>query len=390
MKRKESTNIFWLGLFSHTPLQTQTLTLLPCHGIAWPTGYITLALASAINYASAVQSTNVLLNSATEPSKQQQNYSLSASMITMIISVFVTILHLDHYTRLETYWIKAFRPKAKVELSLILFLILWWIIATWIQTSVNGIAGDGKGQYNLYFSTWACCWTSIWTLERWMVASGMASFHQFLASWPNRAPGWCTILFLSFCTLLCLVDLYTNKNDGSEILRQQLEKVGEGQWYWLLFVVSITIPCAAGFVIVEIFREDKQGGDQDKSQLETIVEGVIFLFLVLAWIPSVMVATTPGGVASLVGNTYFYIWATTVFVMETAVWWVHDWRKRIHQQLQVQQDEYRKIQEEVLTKSRGLTPAATTSESSSIATYVEESHENEQGGIEEDGSEEYS
>lgn len=323
-----------------------------------------------------------MLNSATAATKEQQNYSLSASMITMIISVFVTLVHLDHYTRLEQVWIKAFRPKAKVELGIILFLVLWWIIATWLQTSVNGIAGDGKGQYNLYFSTWSCCWTSIWTLERWMVASGMASFKQFLASWPNRAPGWCTILFLSFCTMLCLVDLFVNKDEGSDILQEQLRQVGQAQWNWLLFVASMTIPCAAGFVIVEIFREDKQGGDQDKSQLETILEGVIFLLLVLAWIPSVIVATTPGGVASLVGNTYFFIWATTVFVMETAVWWVHDWRKRIHQQLQVQQDEYRKIQEGVLAKSREVTRAS----ESSIATNVEGSHGNEEAGIEQDES----
>jgi hypothetical protein len=303
-------------------------------------------------------------------------------MITMIIAVFVTIVHLDHSTPLEKIWIQGFRPKAKVELGLILCLVIWWIIATWIQTSVNGIAGDGKGQYNLYFSTWACCWTSIWTLERWMVASGMASFKQFLASWPNRAPGWCTILFISFCTMLCLVDLFVNWSEGSAVLVAQLTPVGESQWNWLLFVASVTIPCAAGFVIVEIFREDKHEGSQEKSEWGTILEGVIFLLLVLAWIPSVIVATTPGGVASLVGNTYFFIWATTVFVMETAVWWVHDWRKRIHQQLQVQQDEYRKIQEGVLAKSREVTRASEGTRSET--TNVEWSEETEEVAMEQD------
>lgn len=254
---------------------------------------------------------------------------------------------------LKKLWIKAFKPKSKIELGFILFFVIWWVIATWLQTSVAGIAGTGKGQYNLYFSTWACCWTSIWTLERWIVASGMASFKAFLAEWPNRAPSWIATLILSFCTLLTYVDLYLNwQEGGSEVLQDQLTQVGASQWQWLLFIASVTIPCALGFVVVEVFREQRPGGDQNtKSQWETILEGVILLLLVLGWIPSVMVATTPGGIASLVGNAYFFTWATTVFVMETFVWWIHDWRKRIHLILQHQQEEYEKIQEKVQEKS---------------------------------------
>lgn len=222
------------------------------------------------------------------------------------------------------------------------------------QSSVKGIAGTGKGQYNLYFSTWACCWTSIWTLERWIVASGMASFKQFLAEWPNRAPSWIATLILSICTLLCFLDLFLNWQEpsASKVLQEQLEQVGSSQWEWLLFVASVTIPCAIGFVVVEVFREQGPEGDQNnKSQWETILEGCILLLLVLGWVPSVMVATTPGGIASLVGNAYFFVWATTVFVLETMVWWIHDWRKRIHIVLQQQQEEYEKVQKKVLQKN---------------------------------------
>jgi nucleotide-binding universal stress UspA family protein len=139
---------------------------------------------------------------------------------------------------------------------------------------------------------------------------------------------------------------------GSAVLQDQLSQVGRAQWQWLLFVASITIPCALGFVVVEVFREQGPQGDQnEKSQWEIILEGVILLLLVIGWIPSVMVATTPGGIASLVGNAYFFTWATTVFVMETFVWWIHDWRRRIHLILQQQQTEYEKIQEKVQKKS---------------------------------------
>jgi hypothetical protein len=88
-----------------------------------------------------------------------------------------------------------------------------------------------------------------------------------------------------------------------------------------------------------------------KSEWETILEGIVLGLLALAWIPSVIVATTPGGVASFVGNAYFFTWLCTIFVMETSVWWIHDWRKRIQSQLEQQEVDYRKIQQEVLEKS---------------------------------------
>jgi hypothetical protein len=151
------------------------------------------------------------------------------------------------------------------------------------------------------------------------------------------------------------LDSFLKQNEGSIVLQEQLSKVGKSQWQWLLFVASITIPCALGFVVVEVFRTQGPEADSNhKSQWETIVEGAILLLLVLGWIPSVMVATTPGGIASLVGNSYFFTWASTVFVMETFVWWIHDWRKRIHLILQHQQEEYEKIQEKVLEKSEAV------------------------------------
>lgn len=320
-------------------------------------GYITLLLASAINYSSASQSDSAILNSAVPATQTQKNYAMSVSMVTIILSIFILLIHLDRFTCLQKYWLKAFKPKSKIELGLIVFLMLWWIAATWVQTSVGGICGTGKGQYNLYFSTWACCWTSIWTFERWVVASGMASFKHFLAEWPNRAPSWIATLIFSICTLLCYVDAYVNwQEEGvSPVLQEQYSQVGQSQWQWLLFVASITIPCALGFVVVEVFREQGPEGDENnKSQWENILEGCILLLLVLGWVPSVMVATTPGGIAALVGNAYFFTWATTVFVMETSVWWIHDWRKRIHMLLQQQQEDYERIQGELLEKNEAM------------------------------------
>ena len=91
-----------------------------------------------------------------------------------------------------------------------------------------------------------------------------------------------------------------------------------------------------------------------KGQYENILEGFCLAILVCLWIPTVIVATTPGGGASFVGNAYFFTWVTTIFVMETFIWFVHDLRKGVHSALQVKEREYHKRQQEVLEKSRAL------------------------------------
>ena len=58
---------------------------------------------------------------------------------------------------------------------------------------------------------------------------------------------------------------------------------------------------------IELFRDtNADGSTQEKSKVENVVEGVIFLLLVLAWIPTVGTVTTPNGAASMIGNAYFF------------------------------------------------------------------------------------
>ena len=168
-----------------------------------------------------------------------------------------------------------------------------------------------------------------------------------------------TIFFLAFAAFLSFLDLFLNWEDASEqstesqVLLDKFEDVSNSQWEWLLSITSLTLPVAASFVLVELFRVKRSLGDQNqKSEVESVVEGVFLGLLVLGWLPSVIIATTPGGAASQVGNAYFFTWACTVFVMETSVWWIHDWRKGIHKEIQQQEEEYRKIQQKVLANTR--------------------------------------
>jgi hypothetical protein len=203
-------------------------------------GYMTLTLASFINYDAARSSAAIETNRTVVPSTESQRvYAQTTSMVSLLVALVCMLLHLDRVTPLQTsLWIPLFRNGSRYEGVLMVLLTFWWSIATGVETSVTGIAGDGKGQYSLYYSTWACCLTSFWMLERWCVASGwvrcedspqgfiamvgffishihafvlhihvQSSFNAFITSWPNRSPAWICIMILSFFTLVC--DLFS-------------------------------------------------------------------------------------------------------------------------------------------------------------------------------------
>jgi hypothetical protein len=184
-------------------------------------GYMTLFLASFINYDSAQKSSNVDINllHVVPSNDDQRKYAVAVAVVSLIASGFCLVAHLDRITPLERLWIFLFQPSpppptvdpptaapnnlanhpntpttntttdgkandttattatstpsiSTLEGTLALFLTIWWSIATGVATAVSGMAGDGKGQYSLYYSYWACTCTSYWILERCGVAAG--------------------------------------------------------------------------------------------------------------------------------------------------------------------------------------------------------------------------
>ena len=99
-----------------------------------------------------------------------------------------------------------FGPNKRVELCILIFLVIFWLVTIWFNTTIRGIAGEGNEQYNLYFTSWLCLWTTFWTLERWFVASGMSSFQKFISSWPNRCKLWLITFIVSFADFLFVLD----------------------------------------------------------------------------------------------------------------------------------------------------------------------------------------
>jgi hypothetical protein len=129
----------------------------------------------------------------------------------------------------------------------------------------------------------------------------------------------------------------------------------EGLWIWLVVLAALTFSASTIFVLIEIFRETKvDGGTQAKGSCESTVEGVCFFFLVLAWIVSVLFATTPGGPASLIGNAYFFTWLLVIFVFEGMVWYIHDMRQALHRALEEKEDEYKARQKQILEETKRI------------------------------------
>jgi hypothetical protein len=193
------------------------------------------------------------------------------------------------------------------------------------------------------------------------VAAGWSSLRSFVASWPHRAPGWLLILFLSILTLLSYLDLFLNYGQlgggdhRANSVYLYFASVNDVQWTWLLIIASFTILPSAFFVLIELFRDSRS---RTKGQAENILEGISLSLLGLAWIPTVMVATAPGGAASLIGNSYFLTWLLIVFLLETFVWYVHDLRKEFHHSLREKSQAYQDHQRRVYERTKEIQKAA--------------------------------
>lgn len=122
-----------------------------------------------------------------------------------------------------------------------------------------------------------------------------------------------------------------------------------------MIVTVFTFCPAVFFVLIELFRETKADGTTAvKSNLEALIEGLWLVGLTFAWIATVMIATTPQGAASLIGNSYFFTWSMSIFVFEGFIWYIHDKRKATYEALKEKHDEYRQRQQKNLAQATEL------------------------------------
>ena len=105
---------------------------------------------------------------------------------------------------------------------------------------------------------------------------------------------------------------------------------------------------------MELFRRSESEGyenDTGKANCESQFEGILLAFLVIIWLPSVVLATTDGA-ASDFGNTYFFTWGSTVVVIHTFITWLQDWRKSVHEASRQLRSEYDRSRMEANTNTK--------------------------------------
>ena len=272
------------------------------------TGYLTMFLSSIINYHGIIVSQNTTDVHVIASTGVQRQYGYIVALISCLVSGSCVVCHLDRISCLANTWKNnLFAPKSKFETILDFSLLLWWFMAVVIQTRSDGIAGDGKEQYNIYFSSWFCLFCAISAVESKMMEYDWPSIKRFIESWPHRSPGWIAILASDFFTLWWYVDIYityvtspVREEHLNPMLVSYYGSISSTQYEILILVAAGTLLPAIGFIFMEIFRDSSE---DKKGSLETYIEAFCLFSLACAWIPGVCVATTPGGFATV--GVYF-------------------------------------------------------------------------------------
>lgn len=95
------------------------------------TGYLTMFLASIINFHGVISTTGTtdLTN------ETQRMYGYTVALVSSVASGFCVLCHLDRCSCLANTWKNnLFAPKSRFEAMLDVLLLLWWFMAVIIQT----------------------------------------------------------------------------------------------------------------------------------------------------------------------------------------------------------------------------------------------------------------
>lgn len=283
-----------------------------------------------------------------EADRDERIYCLVVSSVSLLYHLCIVMIHvIDGIFPLQKMR-KAFNNGSYAEIFIIAMSTIWWFISTCINTSLKGVAGDGKGQYDLYFVHWICLFINIHMVEIWLVAANHESIYQSIQSWPNRAPGF---IMIFICTLACMLSILDLRQYGTVFrgnpdnsLFVTLQSVANSQWEFFIIACVTSLAISIAFGLMEVFRKEDYYIHNIKSTMEFSLEGISLTILFFIWITATAVGTTDG-VTSEVGNGYFLTWASTIAVIQTYVTWIKDWRRNVREVSMQQYKDYRRSQE---------------------------------------------
>eukprot|EP00586_Coscinodiscus_wailesii_P001650 CAMPEP_0172485676 /NCGR_PEP_ID=MMETSP1066-20121228/13799_1 /TAXON_ID=671091 /ORGANISM="Coscinodiscus wailesii, Strain CCMP2513" /LENGTH=426 /DNA_ID=CAMNT_0013251075 /DNA_START=280 /DNA_END=1557 /DNA_ORIENTATION=+ len=324
-------------------------------------GYFVIAIVSFVNYAAADVKKDGEFNTPININEDESGLTIVmvSSIISMVLCSFMVIIGLDRFTRLQRYWKQVIQPKSKIELVILVFLVIWWTVFTFIITAVTGVAGGGSRLYNVYFSTWICLITSFWTLERWVVRAGyMTSLYDFMMESPNRSAGWMVLGIASILNLLFHVNTKNNwdsavinleDEDKQKNVKDYFDNIySNGQPEWVIALTIITAIVSVVFILIEIFRNNRSAQQSEQPEIEIKMEGIMLFVLTICWVPTGFFVTTIGGVANAISNIYFFTWLCTILVVYSFVSWVRYWREMVWRVIEKQDAEYNKAKQRTI------------------------------------------
>lgn len=229
-------------------------------------GYVLLALTSLIN-----------LSSIATLNKDKLGYWGVDLVFGLITFVFASLVVLQDRSTFKN----KFHKMGNLEGYALLMCLVWWIIGTSYQTSVNGIAYNAN---NIYYSSWVSLVACGYLLNAWSSSKDILSYAE-LTGISLTLPSWYTCWFYSIVVLFTSLDMLVYLED------QNLDdaKFGIG--------LGIVSTCISGLFIMvhyDFVTIVQEGGWIELSSS---------FFLIVLWTIGLAVITQDRGLAATLSGT---------------------------------------------------------------------------------------
>lgn len=242
-------------------------------------GYLGIMLSSLVNFASIADvSADKIYDIQLELNRE--NFEAIFGAVSFIVSLLILVFDRVHVLQ-RKFDFKTVSD-GKLEGSVLLVFVIWWIVGVGIMTRAGGVAYT---ILNTYFSCWYTLGMSVWTLNKWTTAKDIISIHQ-LTRLSKTLPYWYILFFASLVGTGSGIDVFAQINEDVNTGGKKEYSISIGA----ISVLFTTIAILAHYKLL-CCSKIKPGGKLEISA------GII---LCIWWILGVSVLTTGQELASTI------------------------------------------------------------------------------------------
>ena len=242
-------------------------------------GYLGIMLSSLVNFASVADVSVDKISDIQLVQLNRENFEAIFGAVSFIVSLFILVF--DRVSFLQKKFDFKTVSDGKLEGSVLLSLVIWWIVGVAIMTQAGGVAYT---ILNTYFSCWYTLGMSVWTLDKWTAAKDIISIHQ-LTRLSKTLPYWYILFFASIVATGSSIDLFARMNDVNTAGKKEYS-ISVGTFS----VLFTTIAILAHYKLL-CCSQIKPGGK---------LEITVGILLCIWWILAVSVLTTGQELASTI------------------------------------------------------------------------------------------